>query len=162
MEVLDIVCNCLMDIFGCGLLVLCFLECIKYFGLLVEGILVLYGVWVLGIFFWFDLVKVVWDIGCIVCWLDYNDIWLVVEWGYFLDNFGGIFVVVDYFLQKCLVNGEVLLSMCQVLEVMIMVYEIQGVIVLENLFNCVGFDYVLLVKVVFIVVCVKLMGVDCE
>lgn len=65
-EVWWIVCYCLMDILGCGLFVLWFLECIKYFGLLVEGIIVLYGFRVSGMFFCLDFVKVVWDIGCII------------------------------------------------------------------------------------------------
>lgn len=157
-----IVWYCLIDILGCGLVVLLFLVCSRLFGLLVLGIWVVYGVRVLGIWFELDLVQVVFNIGVMVCWLDFNDIWLVVEWGYFLDNFGGILVIVDWFSCNVEVLCCFLLIMCDVFVLMIKVYEIQGCFVLENVFNWVGLDYVVLVKVVFIVVVVYLFGLDCE
>lgn len=160
--VYDIVYYCLFDMFGCGLEVFEYLVCKKLLGLIVFGIVVFNGVCVFGIQFQFDFVQVVFNIGVMICWFDFNDIWLVVEWGYFFDNFGGILVMVDWFLCNVVVSGKVLLIMKQVLIVMIKVYEIQGCIVLENFFNCVGFDYVLLVKVVFIVVVVEMFGLICE
>lgn len=160
--VFQIVYYCLFDMLGCGLEVLFFLVCSKLFGLLVLGISVVNGVCVLGMYYVLDLVQVVFNIGVMVCWLDFNDIWLVVEWGYFLDNLGGIFVVCDWLGCNVQVLWCFLLIVCDVLLVMIKVYEIQGVLVLENFFNWVGLDYVVLVKVVIIVVVVQLFGLDCE
>ncbi len=115
-----------------------------------------------GTSFRLDPVKAAWDIGCIVRWLDYNDTWLAAEWGHPSDNLGGILAVADHLSQKRLANGEAPLSMRQVLEAMIMAHEIQGVIALENSFNRVGLDHVLLVKVASTAVCAKLMGADRE
>ncbi len=157
-EALDTARNCLMDTLGCGLLALRFPECTKHLGPLVEGTLVPHGARVPGTSFRLDPVKAAWDIGCIVRWLDYNDTWLAAEWGHPSDNLGGILAVADHLSQKRLANGEAPLSMRQVLEAMIMAHEIQGVIALENSFNRVGLDHVLLVKVASTAVCAKLMG----
>ena len=161
-EALDTARNCLMDTLGCGLLALRFPECTKHLGPLVEGTLVPHGARVPGTSFRLDPVKAAWDIGCIVRWLDYNDTWLAAEWGHPSDNLGGILAVADHLSQKRLANGEAPLSMRQVLEAMIMAHEIQGVIALENSFNRVGLDHVLLVKVASTAVCAKLMGADRE
>lgn len=156
-EALDTARNCLMDTLGCGLLALRFPECTKHLGPLVEGTLVPHGARVPGTSFRLDPVKAAWDIGCIVRWLDYNDTWLAAEWGHPSDNLGGILAVADHLSQKRLANGEAPLSMRQVLEAMIMAHEIQGVIALENSFNRVGLDHVLLVKVASTAVCAKLI-----
>lgn len=161
-EALDTARNCLMDTLGCGLLALRFPECTKHLGPLVEGTLVPHSARVPGTSFRLDPVKAAWDIGCIVRWLDYNDTWLAAEWGHPSDNLGGILAVADHLSQKRLANGEAPLSMRQVLEAMIMAHEIQGVIALENSFNRVGLDHVLLVKVASTAVCAKLMGADRE
>ena len=144
------------------ILALRFPECTKHLGPLVEGTLVPHGARVPGTSFRLDPVKAAWDIGCIVRWLDYNDTWLAAEWGHPSDNLGGILAVADHLSQKRLANGEAPLSMRQVLEAMIMAHEIQGVIALENSFNRVGLDHVLLVKVASTAVCAKLMGADRE
>lgn len=123
-EVYIIVGYVLLDILGCGILVLWYLECIKLFGLIVSGMIVLNGSKVLGMLYVFDFVRVVFNIGCMICWFDYNDMWLVVEWGYLFDNLGGIFVVVDYVLRVRLFEGKELLMVCDVFEMMIKVYEI--------------------------------------
>ncbi len=52
--------------------------------------------------------------------------------------------------------------MRDVLEAMIMAHEIQGVLALENYFNRVGLDHVVLVKVASTAVVAKLMGADRE
>lgn len=96
----------------------------KLLGLVVLGIIVLNGICVLGMFYVLDLVKGVFNIGCMICWLDYNDIWFVVEWGYLFDNLGGILVVVDYISCVCILEGKEVLKVCEVLEMMIKVYEI--------------------------------------
>ncbi len=151
-----------MDTLGCGLLALRFPECTKHLGPLVEGTVVPFGARVPGTSFRLDPVKAAWDIGCIVRWLDYNDTWLAAEWGHPSDNLGGILAVADHLSQKRVANGEAPLTMRAVLEAMIMAHEIQGVIALENSFNRVGLDHVLLVKVASTAVCAKLMGADRE
>ncbi|MEE1866746.1 2-methylcitrate dehydratase [Pseudomonas auratipiscis] len=161
-QALDTARNCLMDTLGCGLLALRFPECTKHLGPLVEGTVVPYGARVPGTCYRLDPVKAAWDIGCIVRWLDYNDTWLAAEWGHPSDNLGGILAVADHLSQKRVANGEAPLSMRVVLEAMVMAHEIQGVIALENSFNRVGLDHVLLVKVASTAVCAKLMGADRE
>ena len=161
-EALNTARNCLMDTLGCGLLALRFPECTKHLGPLVEGTVVPHGARVPGTVYRLDPVKAAWDIGCIVRWLDYNDTWLAAEWGHPSDNLGGILAVADHLSQKRVANGESPLTMHTVLEAMIMAHEIQGVIALENSFNRVGLDHVLLVKVASTAVCAKLMGASRE
>ncbi|WP_166366387.1 2-methylcitrate dehydratase [Pseudomonas akapageensis] len=161
-EALDTARNCLMDTLGCGLLALRFPECTKHLGPLVEGTLVPHGARVPGTRFRLDPVKAAWDIGCIVRWLDYNDTWLAAEWGHPSDNLGGILAVADHLSQKRVANGEPPLTMRSVLDGMIMAHEIQGVIALENSFNRVGLDHVILVKVATTAVCARLMGANRE
>lgn len=111
---------CLMDSLGCGVFVFDFFVCMKMLGLFVEGICFDNGMFIFGMDYCFDFIVVVFNIGMMVCWLDFNDMWLVVEWGYFLDNFGVILVCVDY----CVRYFGMLIMMCDVLMVMIKVYEI--------------------------------------
>ncbi|MDY7115745.1 bifunctional 2-methylcitrate dehydratase/aconitate hydratase [Halomonas sp. SSL-5] len=153
---------CLMDTLGCGLLALRFPECTKHLGPLVEGTVVPHGARVPGTSFRLDPVKAAWDIGAIVRWLDYNDTWLAAEWGHPSDNLGAILAVADHLAQKRVAQGEAPLTMRDVLEAMIMAHEIQGVLALENSFNRVGLDHVVLVKVASTAVVAKLMGADRE
>jgi len=150
--------NCLMDTIGCGLLALRFPECTKHLGPIVEGTVVPNGARVPGTPYRLDPVKAAWDIGCIVRWLDYNDTWLAAEWGHPSDNLGGILAVADHLSQKRVAEGKAPLTMRDVLEAMIMAHEIQGVLALENSFNRVGLDHVVLVKVASTAVTAKLMG----
>ncbi|EHJ05160.1 2-methylcitrate dehydratase [Marinobacter manganoxydans] len=153
---------CLMDTLGCGLLALRFPECTKHLGPLVEGTVVPQGARVPGTPHRLDPVKAAWDIGCIIRWLDYNDTWLAAEWGHPSDNLGAILAVADHLSQKRIAEGEEPLTMRTVLEAMIMAHEIQGVLALENSFNRVGLDHVVLVKVASTAVSAKLMGADRE
>ncbi|RBW49737.1 2-methylcitrate dehydratase [Marinobacter sp. F3R11] len=153
---------CLMDTLGCGLLALRFPECTKHLGPLVEGTVVPHGSRVPGTSFRLDPVKAAWDIGCIVRWLDYNDTWLAAEWGHPSDNLGGILAVADHLSQKRVAAGHEPLTMRTVLESMIMAHEIQGILALENSFNRVGLDHVVLVKVASTAVTSRLMGADRE
>jgi len=154
--------HCLMDTLGCGLLALRFPECTKHLGPIVEGTVVPHGARVPGTSFRLDPVKAAWDIGCIVRWLDYNDTWLAAEWGHPSDNLGGILAVADYLSQKRVAEGKEPLTVRDVLEAMIMAHEIQGVLALENSFNRVGLDHVVLVKVASTAVTAKLMGAKRE
>ncbi|MGM1052149.1 MAG: 2-methylcitrate dehydratase [Pseudomonadota bacterium] len=149
---------CLMDTLGCGLLALRFPECTKHLGPLVEGTVVPHGARVPGTSFRLDPVKAAWDIGCIVRWLDFNDTWLAAEWGHPSDNLGAILAVADHLSQKRIAEGEAPLTMRDVLEAMIMAHEIQGVLALDNAFNRVGLDHVVLVKVASTAVAARLMG----
>ncbi|SEM12149.1 2-methylcitrate dehydratase [Halomonas caseinilytica] len=161
-EALDTARNCLMDTLGCGLLALRFPECTKHLGPLVEGTVVPHGARVPGTSFRLDPVKAAWDIGAIIRWLDYNDTWLAAEWGHPSDNLGGILAVADHLSQKRVAEGEAPLTMRDVLEAMIMAHEIQGILALDNSFNRVGLDHVVLVKVATTAVTAKMMGADRE
>lgn len=149
---------CLMDTLGCGLLALRFPECTKHLGPIVEGTTVRNGARVPGTSHELDPVKAAWDIGCVVRWLDFNDTWLAAEWGHPSDNLGGILAVADYLSRVRISNGQPPLSMKEVLEAMILAHEIQGVIALENSFNRVGLDHVLLVRIASTAVVTKMLG----
>ena len=155
---LDTARNCLMDTIGCGLLALQFPACTKMLGPIVKGSKVPFGVRVPGTDYELDPVKGAFDIGCIVRWLDYNDTWLAAEWGHPSDNLGAILSVCDFISQQNIASGKASLKMRTVLESMIMAHEIQGVLALENSFNKVGLDHVVLVKVASTAIATKLMG----
>jgi len=157
-EAYDTARNCLIDTLGCGLLALRFPDCTKHLGPLVPGTTVRNGARVPGTSHELDPVKAAWDIGAMVRWLDYNDTWLAAEWGHPSDNLGGILAVADY-LSRCRVaEGKAPLTMLEVLGAMIKAHEIQGVLALENSFNRVGLDHVLLVKVASTAVVTHLLG----
>ncbi|MEO9525125.1 2-methylcitrate dehydratase [Marinobacter alexandrii] len=153
---------CLMDTIGCGLLALRFPECTKHLGPIVEGTIVPHGARVPGTSFRLDPVKAAWDIGCVIRWLDFNDTWLAAEWGHPSDNLGAILAVADHLSQKRISEGKAPLTTRTVLEAMIMAHEIQGVLALENSFNRVGLDHVVLVKVASTAVVAKLFGASRE
>lgn len=161
-EALDTARNCLMDTLGCGLLALRFPECTKHLGPIAEGTQVPHGSRVPGTSFRLDPVKAAWDIGCIIRWLDYNDTWLAAEWGHPSDSLGGILGAADYLSQKQIADGKAPLTMRDVLESMVMAHEIQGCLALENSYNRVGLDHVVLVKVASTAVVAKLKGANRE
>ena len=150
--------NCLIDSIGCGLLALQFKECVKHLGPIVEGTAVPNGSRVPGTNFILDPVKAAWDIGCIIRWLDYNDTWLAAEWGHPSDNLGSILGLCDHLSQKRVKDGQNPIFMKEILEFMVMAHEIQGVLAIENSFNRVGLDHVLLVRVASTAISAKIMG----
>ena len=153
---------CLMDTLGCGLLALRFPECTKHLGPIVPGTVVPGGARVPGTPYCLDPVQAAWNIGCIVRWLDYNDTWLAAEWGHPSDNLGAILAVGDYLSQQRIAQGAAPLTMKDVLVSMVQAHEIQGVLALENSFNRVGLDHVLLVKVASTAVAAKMLGATRE
>ncbi|WOX05525.1 bifunctional 2-methylcitrate dehydratase/aconitate hydratase [Microbulbifer pacificus] len=157
-EALDTARHCLMDSLGCALLALQFPECTKLLGPVVEGTVVPNGARVPGTDLCVDPIKAAWNIGCCVRWLDFNDTWLAAEWGHPSDNLGAILAVTDYLSQKQLAQGRPPFKMRQVLDAMIRAHEIQGVLALQNSFNRVGLDHVLLVRVASAAVATMLKG----
>ena len=150
--------SCLIDTLGCGLLALSFPACTKLLGPIVEGTEVPYGVRVPGTSHLLDPVKGAFDIGCIIRWLDFNDTWLAAEWGHPSDNLGAILACADYVSQKNIESGAEPLKVKDILEMMIKAHEIQGILALENSFNRVGLDHVVLVKVASTAVATKILG----
>jgi len=149
---------CLIDTLGCGIEALGYPACTKLLGPIVPGTIVPHGAKVPGTQFQLDPVQAAFNIGAMVRWLDFNDTWLAAEWGHPSDNLGGILATADWISRTRVANGEKPLSMRTVLEAMIKAHEIQGVIALENAFNRVGLDHVVLVKVASAAVCAWLMG----
>lgn len=149
---------CLMDTLGCGLLALRYPECTKLLGPVVPGTVVPSGAKVPGTQYQLDPVTAAFNIGCMIRWLDYNDTWLAAEWGHPSDNLGGILAVADYLSRSRAAQGMPPLTMRAVLEAMIKAHEIQGVLALENSFNRVGLDHVILVKVASTAVVASLLG----
>jgi len=150
--------NCLIDTLGCGLEALGYPACTKHLGPIVPGTIVPDGAKVPGTQFQLDPVKAAFDIGTIVRWLDFNDTWLAAEWGHPSDNLGAILAVADYVSRVNISQGREPLAMKDVLTAMIKAHEIQGVLALENAFNRVGLDHVVLVKVASTAVATWLLG----
>lgn len=148
----------LMDALGCGFLALRYPECAKHLGPMVAGTVVPNGVRVPGTPFALDPVKAAWDIGCMIRWLDFNDTWLAAEWGHPSDNLGGILAAADYVARRALAAGKRPPALRDVLTAMIKAHEIQGCLALENSFNRVGLDHVLLVRVASAAVVTRLLG----
>ena len=150
---------CLMDTIGCGLLALTFPECKSLLGPHVEGTEVPNGVRVLGTNYKLDPIKAAWDNGAIIRWLDFNDTWLAAEWGHPSDNLGGILSACDYISQNF---PEKKITVKEIIFSMIKAHEIQGVMALENSFNRVGLDHVLLVKIASVAVISVILGLNKE
>ncbi len=157
-EAMDTARNCLMDSLGCALLALQFPECAKHLGPIVPGTMVPSGARVPGTSHQLDPVKAAWDIGAMVRWLDFNDTWLAAEWGHPSDNLGAILGVADWLSRTAVAGGDPPLTMGEVLQWMVKAHEIQGVLALENSFNRVGLDHVVLVKVASTAVAARMMG----
>jgi 2-methylcitrate dehydratase len=149
---------CLIDTLGCGIEALSYPACTKLLGPIVPGTVVPNGAKVPGTQFQLDPVQAAFNIGAMVRWLDFNDTWLAAEWGHPSDNLGGILATADWISRTRVDNGKDPLIMKTVLEAMIKAHEIQGVMALENAFNRVGLDHVVLVKVASAAVCAWLMG----
>ena len=148
----------LLDTIGCGLESLEYQACTKLLGPLVPGTKVENGVRVPGTNYELDVVQGAFNIGCAIRWLDFNDTWLAAEWGHPSDNLGGILAVADWLNR----SGQKQLTVKDVLTAMIKAHEIQGCIALENSFNKVGLDHVILVKVASTAVVCQMMGLTRE
>ncbi|EUC18378.1 UNVERIFIED_ORG: 2-methylcitrate dehydratase [Burkholderia sp. CF145] len=152
--------NCLIDTLGCGLEALSYPACTKLMGPIVPGTIVPNGAKVPGTSFQLDPVQAAFNIGAMIRWLDFNDTWLAAEWGHPSDNLGGILATADWLSRTAIANGKKPLAMKDVLIAMIKAHEIQGCIALENSFNKVGLDHVLLVKLASTAVVGQLLGLS--
>ena len=151
---------CLMDTLGCGLEALEYPACTKLLGPIVQGTIVPNGACVPGTNFQLDPVQAAFNIGAMIRWLDFNDTWLAAEWGHPSDNLGGILATADWLSREAIALGRPALTMRDVLTAMIKAHEIQGCIALENSFNKVGLDHVVLVKVASTAVVCQLLGLS--
>ena len=148
----------LMDTLGCGMLALNYPACTKLLGPVVPGATLAGGARVPGTSFELDPVQAAFNIGAMVRWLDFNDTWLAAEWGHPSDNLGGILAVADYISRRNVAEGRAPLTIKDVLTAMIKAHEIQGVLALENSYNRVGLDHVLLVRVASTAVVTHMLG----
>jgi 2-methylcitrate dehydratase len=153
---------CLLDTLGCGFEALTYPACTKLLGPIVNGTFVPNGAKVPGTNYQLDPVQAAFNLGAIVRWLDFNDTWLAAEWGHPSDNLGGILATADWLSRTNIAEGKEPMKMKQVLEAMIMAHEIQGQMAMENSFNKVGLDHVILVKLASTAVVGKLMGLSRE
>ena len=152
--------NCLIDTIGCGLEALEYPACTKMLGPIVPGTVVPNGAKVFGTQFQLDPVQAAFNIGTMIRWLDFNDTWLAAEWGHPSDNLGGILATADWLSRNAVAYGKPPLTMRDVLTAMIKAHEIQGCIALENSFNRVGLDHVVLVKVASTAVVAEMLGLS--
>ena len=150
--------NCLIDTLGCGLEALEYPACTKLLGPVVAGTIVPNGAKVPGTAFQLDPVQAAFNLGAMIRWLDFNDTWLAAEWGHPSDNLGGILAVADWLSRTAVAAGQPPLTMRAVLTAMIKAHEIQGCLALENSFNKVGLDHVVLVKVATTAVVAQMLG----
>lgn len=151
---------CLLDTLGCGFEALTYPACTKLLGPVVPGTVVPNGAKVPGTSYQLDPIQAAFNIGTIIRWLDFNDTWLAAEWGHPSDNLGGILATADWLSRTAVANGKAPFTMRAVLDAMIRAHEIQGVMALENSFNRVGLDHVLLVKLASTAVVGKLLGLS--
>jgi 2-methylcitrate dehydratase len=149
---------CLLDALGCAILALSYPACTKLLGPIVPDAEMRGGARVPGTSYVLDPVRAAFNIGAMTRWLDFNDTWLVAEWGHPSDNLGGILACADYLSRVHIVQDKAALTMSDVLTAMIKAYEIHGVIALENSFNRVGLDHVLLVRVASAAVITAMLG----
>ncbi len=151
---------CLLDTLGCGLEALEYPACKKLMGPIVPGTVVPQGARVPGTQFQLDPVQAAFNIGAMIRWLDFNDTWLAAEWGHPSDNLGGILATADWLSRTAVATGKAPLTLRHVLTAMIKAHEIQGCLALENSFNQVGLDHVLLVKVASTAVVAEMLGLS--
>ena len=144
---------CLMDTLACGFQALKYPACTKLMGPVVPGATLTNGARVPGTAYELDPINAAFNIGAMIRWLDFNDTWLAAEWGHPSDNLGGILAAADY-----LSRGGKRMLVRDVLTGMIKAHEIQGVLALENSFNRVGLDHVLLVRVASTAVVTAMLG----
>lgn len=152
--------HCLLDTLGCGLEALEYPACTKLMGPVVPDTVVPDGARVPGTHHVLDPVKAAFDIGAMIRWLDFNDTWLAAEWGHPSDNLGGILATADWLSRQAARRGEQGPLMGDVLTAMIKAHEIQGCLALENAFNRVGLDHVVLVKAASVAVVAQLLGLN--
>jgi len=153
---------CLMDTIACGFQALDYPACTKLLGPVVPGATLAGGARVPGTSYELEPVMAAFNIGAMNRWLDFNDTWLAAEWGHPSDNLGGILAVADYLSRQNRATGKATLTMADVLTAMIKAHEIQGVLALENSYNRVGLDHVLLVRVATTAVVTHMLGGDRE
>ncbi len=149
---------CLMDTLACGFQALKYPACRKLLGPVVPGAVMPGGARVPGTSFELDPVQAAFNIGAMIRWLDFNDTWLAAEWGHPSDNLGGLLAVSDYLARQAVMSGRAPPTVHELLGAMIKAHEIQGVLALENSFNRVGLDHVLLVRVASTAVVASLLG----
>src|SRR5437899_6642185 len=151
---------CLLDTLGCGFEALSYPACTKLLGPIVPGTIVPNGAKVPGTPYQLDPVQAAFNIGAMIRWLDFNDTWLAAEWGHPSDNLGGILATADWLSRTAVAAGKTPLTVRDVLTAMIKAHEIQGIIALENSFNRVGLDHVVLVKVASTAVVANLLALS--
>ena len=152
--------HCFIDTIGCGLEALEYPACTKLLGPVVEGLKIENGARVPGTSYKLDPVTAAFNIGAAIRWLDYNDTWLAAEWGHPSDNLGAILAVADWLNQNPKFATKSNFTMRDLFTAMIKAHEIQGCIALENSFNKVGIDHVVLVKVASTAVVAQMMGLS--
>ena len=144
---------CVMDSLACAMMALDYPACTKLLGPVVPGAEMSGGARVPGTYFELDPVRAAFNIGALIRWLDYNDTWLAAEWGHPSDNLGAVLATADYTSR----TGNKM-AMGDVLAWAIKAHEIQGVLALENSFNRVGLDHVLLVRIASTAVAAGMLG----
>lgn len=149
---------CLADALGCAILALRFPACTKLLGPIVPGTVVPHGTRIPGTPYTLDPVNAAFNLGTMIRWLDFNDTWLAAEWGHPSDNIGGLLSVADFISRKSIAEKKAPMTVKELLSYIVKAHEIQGVIALQNSFNRIGLDHVILVKIATAAVATKMLG----
>lgn len=157
-QALDTAHSCIVDTISCAILALGYPECTKHLGPVVEGTVVPDGTPVFGTPYRLDPVKAAYDLTCLIRWLDFNDTWLAKEWGHPSDNLGAILAAADYANRHLQANY----TFHDVMVALTKAYEIQGQLAIDNCFNALGIDHVVLVKLASCALATQLLGGDRE
>ena len=150
----------LLDSIACGILALKNESCKNLLGPVFGGSNIDGGARVFGTNYTLDPIRAAWNTGCIIRWLDFNDTWLAQEWGHPSDNLGAILPLTDFLSLNRVSKGQDPIKVSELLEHPIKAHEIQGVLALDNSFNKVGLDHVLLVRVASSALSSYLLGGD--
>jgi len=148
----------LTDTLACALDALDYPDCTKLIGPVVPGTVVPNGARIPGTPFVLDPVKAAFDLGCLIRWLDFNDTFTAAQGSHPSDNLAGILAIADYVSRRHRARGRKPLLMRDVLEHLVKAYEIQGCIAIENDFNAMGIDHVILTRVAIAAVATRLLG----
>jgi 2-methylcitrate dehydratase len=154
-ETLDTAALALADAIGCAVGALADADCQRLLGPCVPGTIVPFGARVPGRPEPLDPMKAAFDTTALIRWLDFNDTTLVG--GHPSDNLGAILAVADYVSRS-----RASLPMTDVLQAMVLAYEIQGCLAEANRFDRpeIGLDQSIYVRIASTAVAAKLFGAD--
>jgi len=149
---------CLFDALACALEALFHPECTRLLGPLVPGTSVPDGARVPGTSLVLDPAKATFDLGAMIRWLDYNDACNGMLTMHPSDGLAGVLMLGDHLSRRAVSTGKAPLTMADLLDAAVRVYEIQGALCAANDWRAHGMDQTMLVQAAVAPVLAKLLG----